>query len=142
MNVLTFPTSPISESKRSISTSARIVEENGFDCLNLYIGNSIYVKDLFMKDVEQSFSKQKEIWLSETKYLSSISEIVNNKAHQEIISMGNIAIPLIFKDLRESNNFWFYALKELTGENPVRPEHRGIIPAMKEDWLKWEEENF
>jgi hypothetical protein len=42
--------------------------------------------------------------------------------------------------LQENGGPWFWALRALTGENPVPSEHRGNIEAMANDWLQWGQE--
>jgi len=32
---------------------------------------------------------------------------------------------------------WFIALQEITGENPIPPEHFGRIHQMAMDWIDW-----
>ena len=51
--------------------------------------------------------------------------------------MGPRALPLILKELEQRPNHWFWALRALTQENPVLPEHRGAIAEMTQDWLNW-----
>lgn len=85
------------------------------------------------------FYKLKAEWEFETAHLSSITEIAMHHAYQQIIGMGPIAIPLIFDELRKKLGHWFWALKAISGEDPVLPEHRGRIKLMTEDWLQWGE---
>ena len=51
--------------------------------------------------------------------------------------MGAIAIPFILSELKKKAGHWFWALKSITGEDPVLPEHRGRIKQMAEAWLWW-----
>ncbi len=78
-----------------------------------------------------------EQWERETKFTSSLRDIVSNKSYREIIALGPPAIPLILANLRARPQGWFWALTAITGENPVRPEHRGNLVAMAGDWLVW-----
>ena len=83
------------------------------------------------------FLTLKARWESETAVLSSISEIAMHPAYQQIIGMGATAIPLILSEMRKKTGHWFWALKSITGEDPVKPEHRGRIKEMTEAWLRW-----
>jgi len=73
----------------------------------------------------------------ECAHLSSIREFSQHPAYLQIIGMGPRALPLILKELEESPGHWFLALREITQENPVLPEHRGSISQMAQDWLGW-----
>ncbi len=83
------------------------------------------------------FVTLKTKWESETSALSSITEIVMHPAYQQIIGMGPVAIPLILSELKEKPGHWFWALKSITGEDPVLPDQRGRIKEMTEAWLRW-----
>ncbi|AKT36954.1 hypothetical protein [Chondromyces crocatus] len=79
-------------------------------------------------------------WLSETAHLSSLDAIVQHGAYREIIGMGPRVIPLILRDLEQEPKHWGTALRELTGENPIPPEHAGRVRLMAEDWVRWAKE--
>lgn len=87
--------------------------------------------------IEEDFNYLKRKWEKETAHLSSITEILNNKYYLQIIDMGDSVVPLIIQDLKNTNNHWFQALYELTGENPVPENHAGDIEMMKKDWIDW-----
>jgi uncharacterized protein (DUF433 family) len=76
-------------------------------------------------------------WKDATRYSSSTTEISTHPAYQRIIGMGRGVLPLIVRQLRQSPDHWFWALKALTGEDPVSPTDRGNISAMTEAWLEW-----
>lgn len=83
------------------------------------------------------FLRLKAQWEAETAMLSSTTEISMHPAYQEIIGMGPSAIPLILSDMKKELGHWFWALKAITGEDPVSPEQRGRIKEMTEAWLRW-----
>lgn len=62
-------------------------------------------------------------------------------AYQKIIGMGELALPLIMRELRTRPNHWFWALKAITGEDPVPPQYRGQVRKMAAAWLDWWKEN-
>ena len=76
-------------------------------------------------------------WKRETAHLSSPYAIAEHRAYQEIIGMGEKAIPFILRDLQQTKDQWFRALRSITGESPVRSEDRGDIDAMTSAWLDW-----
>ncbi|MGA2404855.1 MAG: hypothetical protein ABSG91_24655 [Syntrophobacteraceae bacterium] len=83
------------------------------------------------------FQRLKTKWKEETIYSSSLDEITRHPAYQQIIGMGPIAVPLIMEELQIAPSHWFWALKSITGHNPVLPSHRGSLKAMAGDWLAW-----
>ncbi len=91
----------------------------------------------FSPDPIQEFNVLKEKWESETAHLSSIRESAMHPAYQQIIGMGQVAVPLILSEMRKKPDHWFWALRSITGEDPVLPEHRGRLKQMTDDWLKW-----
>ena len=76
-------------------------------------------------------------WKRDTGHLSSPDAIAQHNAYQEIIGMGKEAIPMILRDLEKTRAEWFWALRSIAGESPVRPEDRGDVDAMTNAWLAW-----
>lgn len=77
-------------------------------------------------------------WKDETGFLSSIHKMKEHVAFKEIVSMGPKIIPLILNKLQSNEGgFIFEALKEITGENPIKKEHRGYVIKMQQDWINW-----
>jgi len=89
----------------------------------------------------QEFYALTSKWQSEAQHLSLVTEIVMHPAYQQIIGMGEKAIPLIVRELETKPNHWFWALKAITGEDPVPPSQRGNIRQMTQFWLNWAREN-
>ncbi len=58
-------------------------------------------------------------------------------AYQQIIGMGDAALPFIFQELRRDPDHWFWALKAITGEDPVAASDRGQLDKMTTAWLDW-----
>jgi hypothetical protein len=87
--------------------------------------------------LSQRFQVLADQWRRETRHLSLMSDIVLNTAYQQIIGMGKPAIALILQDLKQQPDHWFWALRSITGENPVQVDDRGRLPQMAEAWLVW-----
>ncbi len=87
------------------------------------------------------FDLFKKKWLEETSFHSNPKRKFKNEFYIKIISMQDIALKYIFEDWNETNNHWFHALSEITGENPVKDENIGYIEKMKNDWVNWYEKN-
>ncbi|MBI3821802.1 MAG: hypothetical protein HY289_03875 [Planctomycetes bacterium] len=77
-------------------------------------------------------------WKSETELMSKVTKRVMHPAYQKIIGMGEAAVPLILKDLRDHGpDDWFWALTAITDENPITETIAGNMAAMTEAWLQW-----
>lgn len=87
--------------------------------------------------MESEFIKHRDIWSEATQFHSSAISICMHPSYQRIIGMGKPVLPLIFKELAKSNGHWYWALKAITGEDPVKPKHSGRMIVMRHEWLKW-----
>ena len=79
-------------------------------------------------------------WRDQRGAMSSISEAAMCPAYQSILGMGPIAVPFLLAQLRSEGNgpdHWFWALKAISGADPVRDEDRGNLRRMAQAWLKW-----
>ena len=85
----------------------------------------------------ERFQKLAATWKSAVRFLSDTDEMCSHPAYQEIIGMGAAALPFIFLELEREPDNWFWALKAITGEDPVPEEHRGNVELMAKDWLLW-----
>ena len=87
--------------------------------------------------IPEQFHRLAEIVREECAHLSSVREIVLHPAYQQIIGMGPRVLPFILRELEHKPAHWFWALRSIAQEDPVFPVHRGVVPEMTEDWLKW-----
>jgi hypothetical protein len=62
-------------------------------------------------------------------------------AYQQIIGLGPDAVPLILRALASELDDWFWALRAITGVDPVPGDHRGYLEAMRKDWFDWAKTN-
>lgn len=76
-------------------------------------------------------------WRKDTRLLSSLTEMVTHPAYQRIIGLGQAAVPLLLEKLQDQPGQWFWALKAITGDDPVNEESRGDVKAMSDAWLSW-----
>jgi len=93
-------------------------------------------------ELVERFHKLKNEWETDTAAHSSLTEIAMHSAYQQIIGMGQVAILLIMDEIRKKPGHWFWALKSITGQDPVPPEKRGRIKDMTEAWLHWWEDHM
>jgi hypothetical protein len=136
-----YPT--IQERQRPVAVSyeASFVRGNIETCHILFVGQSVFVQEMYKQQLKKRFDFYNSIWKNETIFSSSISEITNNSAYRSIIGLGQEVLPFIIDDLKTNDNHWFYALEALTGQNPIKENHKGIVPLMKNDWIEWAKEN-
>ena len=86
---------------------------------------------------ERKFHRLAEKWKRETAHLSNVATISMHPSYQQIIGMGPDAIPLILSELRASPDHWFWALRSITGVDPVPDSSRGKMKQMARHWLAW-----
>lgn len=83
------------------------------------------------------FERLANQWSDETEFVSSSTALVLNGAYQQIIGMGPVVLPLILKRLETQGGHWFWALKHISGEDPVPAQAVGNYERMREVWLNW-----
>ena len=76
-------------------------------------------------------------WREKSAFLSSPEQMAMLEPYQRIIGIGTPAIPLILRELAREPDHWFWALRAITGVNPVPPDSRGDVAAMTAAWLVW-----
>jgi len=91
--------------------------------------------------VSRRFRRLAERWRRDTLFTSSIHEMVMNKNYQQIIGLGRPAVPLILEEMRHRPDFWFWALRSITGADPVRKDMAGNLERMTDAWLRWGRRN-
>lgn len=85
----------------------------------------------------EAFARLAQTWKAETGHLSSITKAAMHPAYQRIIGLGPVALPSILCEIKEEPRQWFWALKAISGEDPVEPADRGNVLKMREAWLQW-----
>ena len=97
--------------------------------------------DPHQQKITQRFYSNLKKWQEATADLSSLSAIINHSAYKRIIGLGPQVLPLIFLEMQKEPDFWFDALRSITGinddEDPVRSRDRGNLQAMTISWLDW-----
>lgn len=85
----------------------------------------------------ERFARLTRRWKTDTRWVSSTTEVAMHPSYQAIIGMGADALPLILEELRANSGHWYWALKAISDEDPVAPQHRGAVARMKAAWLEW-----
>jgi len=81
-----------------------------------------------------------DAWRQERGAMSSITEAAMTPAYQAIIGIGDAAVPFIMRTVESEGDEpdqWFWALKAITGTDPVDATDRGNYRAMADAWLSW-----
>lgn len=113
-----------------------------FTALELPEGSEVDVivmlSDMAAKsEIGERFHTLATRWYAETALLSSVSEMAMHPAYQEVIGLGRNAVPFLLRELQQQPRHWFWALRAITGEDPVPPDQRGKIREMTAAWLQW-----
>ena len=101
------------------------------------IANHFNASVVRQNGIRQRFYLLSTQWKEDTKYLSSMNEMVLHSAYQQIVGMGPSAISLILMELTRDPDYWFEALKAITGVDPVVENDMGNLSKMVESWLDW-----
>jgi hypothetical protein len=89
------------------------------------------------EEIELTFNTLVQQWREENRGVSSTNQMCMHPAYQQIIGMGEAVIPLLLRELEKKSGQWFWALKSISREDPVPPEHRGKTKEMIKIWLEW-----
>jgi hypothetical protein len=79
-------------------------------------------------------------WHKERGATSSITQMAVCPSYQQIIGMGDKAVPLILRQIEnevDDPDHWFWALQAITRANPVPEDARGDMREMARVWLDW-----
>ena len=84
-----------------------------------------------------AFEKLADEWLKGRPRGVNVRQMTEHPAYQQIIQMGEPAVPWILDRLDRETDHWFPALSAITGANPVPPNSKGNLPDMTAAWLHW-----
>ena len=85
------------------------------------------------------FRRLVDEWQEQRGVMSSITEAILCPAYQTIIGMGELAVPFILVQLEsegDNPDQWLWALKAITGADPVDAGDRGNYTNMTRAWLR------
>jgi hypothetical protein len=88
-------------------------------------------------ELEAVFQDLVRRWKEERGPTSSTTEMALCPSYQRIIGLGPAAVPLLLRELERAPDHWFWALKAITGADPVPPASRGKVREMAQCWLAW-----
>ncbi len=85
----------------------------------------------------QRFRVEANKWEQETMHLSSTARRVLHPSYQAIMGMGPEIVPILLRDMQQTGRQWFWALRHITGANPVDASDLGKVDKMISAWIKW-----
>jgi hypothetical protein len=88
-------------------------------------------------ELERDFRSLVTQWKSGRRDISTFTKMTAHPAYQKIIKMGKAATPLILQELEKEPDYWFGALTEIEGIDPIAVKSRGKMNEMTEAWLTW-----
>lgn len=91
-----------------------------------------------------AFKNILEKWEEAERHMAHLSSPwhIKHPLFAETVAMGQPIIPFLLIELARNPRFWMLSvLREISKENPISPEHRGMFGKMTDDWLRWGEEN-
>ncbi len=83
------------------------------------------------------FERLADEWLRERPRGVDIAQMTRRPAYQDIIELGEPAVPWILQRLAHKPDHWFVALSTITGVSPVPLASRGRLGEMTAVWLEW-----
>jgi hypothetical protein len=73
---------------------------------------------------------------------SSTEQMKDNPNFTALIAMSDDVLPTLLDDLKVDPCVQdFLLLHVITGATPVKPEHRGVVRLMADDWIGWFRDN-
>ena len=76
-------------------------------------------------------------WKEKSRHISNTAQMAMLWPYQQIIGMGDSALPFIFEELVRDPDHWFWALEAITLENPVPQDVNGKVRPMADAWIAW-----
>lgn len=116
-----------------VSPSAAVIDESITEAYRHWLGTLTSQRG----DMEEEFRGLAAEWKADTEFQSSVTRIAMHPSYQRIVGMGPAALPLILRDLEATHDPWFWALRAISGIDPVPPDDRGYIDRMVRAWIGW-----
>ena len=97
------------------------------------------------KELEATFNVLADKLEGQAEYFSFIGQMADHLAHQQIVEMGEEAVPLILRRIEQRGGLWYRALESITG----MPSPDGItrfadvggytvdVKKVNSAWLQW-----
>jgi ribosomal protein S18 acetylase RimI-like enzyme len=126
------------DSERNLGTSEE--SQTIIDCLTDLARDYHVPVSRQYSTVAQRFYNLASQWFREVTLTTSVTEICVHPAYQQIIGIGPEVTPFLLRELKREPIYWFWALRAVTGADPVQPSDRGNIDQMVSAWQSWGKE--
>jgi hypothetical protein len=90
-----------------------------------------------MNLLREEFRRLADKWRRDTKFYSSVSDMVLDPSYQQIIGKGPAIVPSILRELKKGSDHWYWALGIITQANPAENAPEGDIDAICRAWMDW-----
>lgn len=80
-------------------------------------------------------------WKAGRGHASKIRDPISHPAYQQIIGMGPQIVPLLLREMEQCPSHWDWALRAITGDDPVPSQSVGKINEMAAIWARWGREH-
>jgi len=88
-------------------------------------------------DFQQRFARLVAEWKVGRGHSSKLKDLAMHPAYQQIVGMGERAVPLLIEEMKERPDQWDWALRAITGTDPVPPESWGKLKDIAAAWIAW-----
>lgn len=127
--------------KGAIDTNLLFKKSDRYIPMNRYQKRSskgaVRVCVIKIESLQMKFKRLLAEWKHQSVFLSSATAMAMLPSYQGIIGMGEPVLPLILNELKDRPAHLFWALRAISGADPVLPEDRGNIDKMIGAWLSW-----
>jgi hypothetical protein len=114
------------------------VHEYGSEIVDyLETTRKLNICEISTESVHTKFKRLLAEWKEQTAHMSYATTAAMLPSYQQIIGMGEPVLPFILKELKERPAHLFWALRAISGADPVPAEDRGHIDKMIKAWIKW-----
>lgn len=76
-------------------------------------------------------------WKKDTQFVSDPGQKYLHPSYARIIGLGEPAVKFILQSMEKQYDDWFYALRAITGEDPVTADMAGDVTRMSDAWIQW-----
>src|SRR5579871_5093791 len=88
-------------------------------------------------DFQERFQSLVAEWKSERGHSSKLADLAMHPAYQRIIGLGPRVVPLLLGEMNARPDHWDWALRAITGIDPVPKESWGKLNEIAAAWLAW-----
>jgi hypothetical protein len=92
---------------------------------------------LRQETVEEKFHRLAGEWRRDARLLSSSSRMAQLASYRQIVGLGQDAVPLLLREMRDNPNHWTLALHEITQAKPWGSEDAGNLARLSVAWTTW-----